>query len=278
MVRTLKVSVIIASFALVASSSGCNRDGSTPMRPLPSTPERAQDDAHHEHKPGTRGGNIVAIGTDNYHGEAVVEQGGTLRFFTLGHDETQLLEIDAEPVAAFVKAAGNAEAVPIVLRPEPQQGDTNGKTSQLLGQLPRELWGKSLEVTIPSLRIGGERFRVAFQTTSDAHTVAPTGTDVEDERRLYLTPGGIYTLEDIKANGNMTASAKFKGLKPSHDLKPKKGDKICPITLTKANPQFSWVVGGKTYEFCCPPCVQEFVTLAKEMSQDIKEPEYYRKK
>jgi YHS domain-containing protein len=277
MVRSSKVLLIITPLALLAWSIGCGRDGE-PIQPPPSNPATAKDDAHHEHKPGARGGAIVAIGKDNYHGEAVFEQGGTLRFFTLGHDETQLVEIDAEPVAAYVKADGDAEAVPIVLRPEPQQGDTKGKTSQLIGQLPRELGGKNLEVTIPSLRIGAERFRVAFQTKSDAHAAMPAGAEPDDERRLYLTPGGKYTAEDIKANGNMTASAKFKGLKPNHDLKPKSGDKICPITLTKANPQYTWVIGGKTYEFCCPPCVQEFVTLAKEMPQDIKEPEYYRKK
>ena len=63
-----------------------------------------------------------------------------------------------------------------------------------------------------------------------------------------------------------------------HDLRPKSGDKICPITLTKANAKFSWVIDGKTYEFCCPPCVDEFVALAKEKPDEIEAPEFYRKK
>ena len=47
-------------------------------------------------------------------------------------------------------------------------------------------------------------------------------------------------------------------------------------TATKANPKFPWIIDGKTYEFCCPPCVQEFVALAKEKPGEIKDPESYR--
>ena len=75
----------------------------------------------------------------------------------------------------------------------------------------------------------------------------------------------------------MTAAQKFKGQMASHDLKTKAGDKICPITLTKANPKFAWIVGGKTYEFCCPPCVDEFVRTAKEQPGELKDPESYIK-
>jgi YHS domain-containing protein len=265
---------------------GCGKEGSNRPSTAHEHSQSAADksnnskleDAHHDHKPGAHGGIIVAIGKDNYHGEAVFEKGGIVRLFTLGHDEMKLLEIDAEPIAAFVKAEGDTDAVAFVFRPEPQRGDTQGKTSQFVGHMPRELWGKTLEITIPSIRIGMDRFRVSFKSTNDAHAVEPARSALEDETKLYLTPGGKYTREDIRANGNMTAPQKFKGLRPSHDLKPKSGDKICPITLTKANPQFSWIIGGKTYEFCCPPCVDEFVARAKTMPEDIKEPEYYRKK
>jgi len=98
------------------------------------------------------------------------------------------------------------------------------------------------------------------------------------ERELYLTPGGIYTAADIKANGNQLPTQKFRGVRVSHDLKPKPGDRICPITLTKANPGYTWVVGGKAYLFCCPPCVEEFVTKAKTDPAGIKAPEDYVKK
>ena len=135
-------------------------------------------------------------------------------------------------------------------------------------------------MTIPTLRIAGERFRVGFSSTQEAHAEAnvPDKVAGEEERKLYLAPGGKYTAADVQANGGVTASQKFKGVQAAHDLKPKPGDKICPVTLTKANPKFTWVVGGKTYEFCCPPCVDEFVQLAKEKPDQVKDPEEYRKK
>jgi len=111
----------------------------------------------------------------------------------------------------------------------------------------------------------------------DNKQIAMTASDSE-ARKLYLTPGGKYTADDIQANGNVIASVKFKGVKAEHDLKPKSGEKVCPITLTKANPKFAWMVDGKSYEFCCPPCVEEFVGLAKEKPDEIMPPEFYRQK
>jgi YHS domain-containing protein len=106
----------------------------------------------------------------------------------------------------------------------------------------------------------------------------PAKTDDDAETQLYTTPGGKYTADDIRANGSVIASTKFKGLKATHDVKPQPGDTLCPISMTKANPKFSWVIGGKTYEFCCPPCVDEFVAMAKEKPSEIQAPEFYRKK
>ena len=100
----------------------------------------------------------------------------------------------------------------------------------------------------------------------------------DQERELYLTPGGCYTSEDIVANGSVTASEKFKGVMAKHDLKPKAGDVLCPITFTKGNPKFTWIVGGKPYEFCCPPCIDEFVATAKRDATAIKDPTDYVKR
>jgi hypothetical protein len=112
----------------------------------------------------------------------------------------------------------------------------------------------------------------------DDHDHKPAGPSVsEEDRKLYLTPGGKYTEADIKANGGAVAAAKFKGIKATHDVEPQPGDVLCPISMTKANPKFPWVVGGKTYQFCCPPCVDEFVALAKEKPDAVREPEFYRK-
>jgi hypothetical protein len=132
----------------------------------------------------------------------------------------------------------------------------------------------------PSSPMSNEHGPADAPNGTDDAPVVPTPPKVVDaaERQLYLTPGGKYTAEDIKANGNMTASQKYAGFKASHDRNPRPGDKICPITDTKANPKCTWIVGGKTYEFCCPPCIDEFVRLAKENPDKIKEPEDYVQK
>ena len=126
------------------------------------------------------------------------------------------------------------------------------------------------------MTFGGERHWFAVKSEGEWHrNPMPEKVTAEEERKLYLTPGGKYTEADIKANGGVTASEKFKGVKAEHDAKPKPGDRICPISRTKANPKFAWVIGGKEYQFCCPPCVDEFVRKAKERPDDVKPPESY---
>jgi len=273
--------VLGSLFVLAGCSNSADPDDRKDANP-PTKKDTPKDkgDAEHGHKPGQHGGIMISIGTDSYHAEAVFEKGGTLRLYMLGQDETRILEVDRQALAGFIKAVGDAEAEPFALEPDPTADDAEGKTSRFKGKVPERLVGKNLEVTVTNLRVGKERFRFSFKSVSEAaggHAAMPAGVAGEEERKLYLTPGGKYTAEDIKANGGVVASVKFKGLKAEHDLHPKAGDKICPITLTKASPKFSWVVGGKTYEFCCPPCVDEFVTQAKEKPESIQDPGSYRK-
>jgi len=288
-VDLLSVVLVLSSFAML-TISGCSEPGTKapPTSPIDQTPDSkttsdksraAGVDSEHAHKPGEHGGIIVEIGRDNYHAEAVFEKGGVLRLYTLGKDEAKIQEVEAQTLTGYVKPEGGNESTALTFRPMPQSGDAEGKTSRFIANLPKDLAGKSLEVTIPSIRIGGERFRLGFKSAPAAHEEGlPDKVSGGEERQLYLTPGGKYTEADIKANGNMTASEKFKGLRSSHNARTKEGDKICPISETKANPQFLWIVGGKAYQFCCPPCVDEFVKLAKEQPEQIKEPEQYVKK
>jgi hypothetical protein len=97
----------------------------------------------------------------------------------------------------------------------------------------------------------------------------------EYEKELYLTPAGKYTLDDIAANGNLTRSQKFRDYVSSHKPQLNKGDAICPISSTKANPTCTWTIGGKSYQFCCPSCIDEFVALAKKSPEQIQDPAYY---
>lgn len=287
---------LVACGALFAGSlalTGCNKQAADsspnasetqPIETGAAAPQAsipAKNDAEeHAHKPGAHGGIIVSLGRDSYHVEAVFEKGGVVRLHMLGSDETKVQEVEAQDLSGYVKSADANESIAVTFKPQPQPGDAAGKTSMFVGQLPSELAGKNLDVTVPSVRIAGDRFRLGFTSTPQSHgdDQMPDKVSDDEERQLYLMPGGLYTQADIKANGNVTASQRFKGFKAKHDMKPKPGDKICPVTFTKANPQCSWIVGGKNYEFCCPPCVDEFVKLAKENPNDVKEPSAYIKR
>lgn len=282
--------LVFAGAALALNFSGCsetatppshvnNPDASTkPGSAISAANETPGADEEHGHKAGAHGGIIVSLGRDSYHVEAVFEAGNKLRLYTLGNDESRVIDIEVQSLSGFAKAEGENDAMPFELEPQPQQGDAEGRTSQFVGTLPEGLAGKNVQVTIPNIQISGERFRLGFDSMPAQHDeLVPAMAAATEVRDLYLTPGGIYTADDIIANGNMTAAEKFKGLVSSHDMKPKAGDKVCPITKTKANPKFRWIVGGKAYEFCCPPCVDEFVKTAKNSPNEIKEPADYVK-
>jgi YHS domain-containing protein len=286
--KVLPVAFTFTTLAL-AYLTGCNsgtpsatgtKESTTKSsgQPSASVPTVAAE-GEHAHREGAHGGNVVEIGRDSYHAEPVFEAGGSLRLYMLGQDEARVLEIEEQALTAYVKPEGGTEAVAVTLKPDPQDGDAPGKTSRFAGAVPKALADRTLDVTVPSIRITGERFRFSFTSAGAAREEGvPAKVAGGEERALYLTPGGKYTEADIKANGGKTASEKFKGTMAAHDLKPRPGDPICPITLTKANGKVTWVVGGKTYEFCCPPCVDEFVTLAKEHPEQVKEPGDYVKK
>ena len=273
-VRRLAAAAILAS--LLASGLPVHGADTAALAP-PAAPAKPAD---HAHAGGAHGGLIVPLGRDSYHVEPVFEKDGVVRLYVLGPDETRVQEIERQSLTAFGKAAGTSEAVAFRFDPEPQEGDADGQTSRFKAALPAPLVGVPVEVTIPIMRIAGERFRLGFASVAAVHPdeSMPANLPADESARLFLTPGGAYTATDIEANGRRTGTQKFVNFSPKHDLKPKPGDKICPITLTKANPACSWIIGGKTYEFCCPPCVEEFVQIAKDRPDEIEEPEAYVKK
>jgi hypothetical protein len=291
MSRFLGNLALVGSFLvpLVAVLIGCNQPDMPPLSKIEpskldlvavtSASTATATNEEHPHIPGAHGGIIVPIGRDSYHAEAVVEKDGTLRLLMLGADESRIQEVEVQPVKAFVKAAGESDATSIELKALPQEGDSAGKTSQFVGKLPDAAVGIAVDVTIPNVRIGGERFRIGFTTQAEQHdTGMPAAVTGAEEQKLYFTPGGKYTQADIDANGKLSAGQKFRGFMSKHDMNPKPGDLICPVTFTKANPKVEWIVGGKKYTFCCPPCVDEFVRMAKEEPNEVKEPEEYVKR
>ncbi|VTR95384.1 Uncharacterized protein OS=Singulisphaera acidiphila (strain ATCC BAA-1392 / DSM 18658 / VKM B-2454 / MOB10) GN=Sinac_4511 PE=4 SV=1 [Gemmata massiliana] len=267
--------------AATAVLVGCNNSQPPTEKAAEPKAAPAKADEEHGHKPGAHGGTLVSLGKDSYHAEAVFDKNGAVRLYTLGKDEARVQEVEAQELSGYATAVGsNAGATEVKFAAKPQQGDSAGKTSLFVGQLPTELVGQTVQITINNIRIGGERFRIAFSNTTSAHADAPMpdGVGSDESKKLYLTPGGKYTAEDIKANGSAPAAVKYKGIKSDHNAKPQPGDKICPVSMTKANPKFTWVVGGKTYEFCCVPCIDEFVQAAKSNPSEIKAPTEYIKK
>lgn len=245
---------------------------------LPAAEPGQAQHGDHEHGFGANGGLIVPLGRESYHIEPVFEPQGVLRLYLLGADESRIQETQRQTLTAYVKPVGGRDTVPMQIESEPQEGDVDGMTSRFKGLLPEALRGVEVEVTIPNLRIEGERFRVGFSSVRpDGHPEAKMPAPASDDQaaELFLTPGGKYTEADITANGRLTAKQKFSTFVAKHDMHPKAGDAICPITETKANPKCAWVIGGKTYEFCCPPCVEEFVRMAKESPDQIRDPEAY---
>lgn len=232
--------------------------------------------AEHKHKAGQFGGIIVELGKDNYHLEASLNK-DLFTIYTLDKDESRVINVEKQVIEAYVRSISvdRISEQFFEIMPSPQNGDGD-KASRFVGRIPvkyLEYLAEDDLIIYFTIMINGERFRARI------HLAQTIQTDLsnDEEKKLFLTPGGCYTGQDIIDNGRMTSSQKFKGFFPSHDLKPKKGDRICPITLTKANPKCSWIINGKEYWFCCPPCVEEFVKLAKEKPEQVKSPERYVK-
>jgi YHS domain-containing protein len=257
------VSVILIILAIFGMVSIYTTKLPPPIAEIPLTKPEV-----HDHKPGQFGGFIVPIGSDNYHAEFILSRKTTITMHLLNKDETKTYKINQQVIFCWIKKE-DSESVRFALMPKPMEEEKD-QISRWEGTLPEDFIGENFTLTF-TIVIEGDRFR------STAEFKSPIKPDTQADKDLYLKPGGIYTEQDIEANGNKTASQKFKGFVPKHDLLPKKGDRICPITLTKANPACAWTVNGKEYWFCCPPCVFEFVKMAKEHPESIKNPEEYVK-
>jgi hypothetical protein len=270
------VVLMLALVGCSTSETGKPPADSTVTNGSGNTTETLKEEEH-GHEAGAHGGVLVSLGRDSYHVEAIVTDGGELRLYTLGNDESRVMDVEIQELAAFVKSTTGTESASVNLKAVPQPGDADGRASLFVAKLPEAIVGDAISVTVPNITIKGERFRLGFTTESEKHGDDDMPEKVADdaERELYLTPAGLYTQADIEANGNLTASQKFKGFRAKHDLHPKPGDKICPVTLTLANPACTWIIGGKEYEFCCPPCVDNFLETAKTSPEDVKDPSAY---
>lgn len=228
----------------------------------------------HGHQAGDHGGIIVPVGRDHFHAEALFTPEGELKLYVLGNDEAQVVDVESQTLEAYLRQPGDANSKSMKLEPTPQPGDAEGRTSVFTGTLPDDLAPETVLVVVPNISINEQRYRFSFTTTDP---LMPQKITDEAERDLYLTAGGLYTETDIAANGSTTPSDKYSSFRSMHDSHPESGDFICPVTGTKANPACTWIVNGHEYQFCCPPCIDEFVTRAKEQPGQVKSPEEYVK-
>ncbi len=244
----------------------------------PGRPEADPAPESHGHPPGPHGGAVVAIDRDNrFHAEAVFEPGGRLLLYTFGRELSEPRPILARTVCAAVRGHDGTDEFAVMLRPEPQEADPPGTASRFRGRLPPSMWRGHLRLVVWSLPVEGERFRFEIDSAHPPPDAATVERAEAVEAALYSTPGGKYGEEDIRANGPTAASRKYRGERPTHDDRPTPGERVCPVSRSRADPRFVWFIDRKEYQFCCPPCIDEFVRLAKAKPDQIKHPSEYVK-
>lgn len=242
-------------------------------------PVAEENVAPHGHPPGPHGGTVVAIDRENrFHAEAVFEPGGRVRLYTFARELTEARPVAARTICAAVRGHDAADEYAVMLVAEPQESDPSGAASRFAGRFPPAAWQEHVTLVVWSLPVEGERFRFEIcsaNTTPDAATVARAEAA---EAALYSTPAGKYVAEDVRANGATPASRKYRGVRPTHDHRVRSGERVCPVSGALPDARLTWIVGGKEYRFCCPPCIDEFVTAARERPDEVKEPEFYRQR
>jgi hypothetical protein len=228
----------------------------------------------HEHPPGPHGGIVVLLNGEDghYHAEGVVDADGVLTMYTLAADPGRPEQVNAQLLTARVRREGAAEAKTLELMPLPRLSDDEGKkTSRFATLLPEDLKKSKLLVSVAQITIAGAPFSLDLPVDGTA-----PHPDSEDDD-LFVTPGGKYTAEDVRANGRRTAGSKYRGFRTSHELHPRSGDRWCPVSRARASAACTWVVAGRSYEFCCPPCIAEFLRRAKDAPLSVKDPDEYVK-
>lgn len=217
--------------------------------------------------------------------ECTIQKGGVVSVSFLDQDEATLFPIQAAEIVAQAQPIHQEVQVStFTLKGQPTAGEAPGTASTFTGQLPEDINGRAITLSL-NVPMDGKTYRLTFnqdrhpdddrtpitgKMLASGKIVMPDGVAPEEEKRLFLTPGGPYTQQDIDQNRSMVPSVKFRGFQASHDMNPKPGDRICPITKTKINPMISWVIGGHRYGFCCPPCIGDFLAKVKKDPKELK--------
>lgn len=268
--------------AIASLSSGCDRYQARPAGNQSAADWDDRDSVgllsenlrsgEHEHRRGEAGGMLTSFGRDAYHAEAIVEQDGSLVLLTFGGDITHMQAVPEQSLIGYARSEGTLPSHAFVLTAQPLPGDLAGTSSRFEGKLPADILDGDFSLTMTGLRMDDSSYTLRFHFANSRSTPMPAPASATQAQSLYLTSGGLYTAADIVANGRTTAAEKYADFTPKHDPNPVAGDWICPITRTKANTDCAWIIGGETYFFCCPPCIDEFLGQAKTTPEQILMP------
>ena len=267
--RWRTVSIVATVVVGVATVLALNLIG--PGQPPAATPPPES----HGHPPGPHGGAVVAIDRENqFHAEAAIDGAGVVRLYLFGRELTEMRPV----VARTVCGHGGEGDFALMLRPEPLESDPPGTASRFAGRLSPSSGRGHLRLLVWSLPVEGERFRFEIELAPSPADEAAVAKAEADEATLYAVPKGKYLAADVQTNGTVPASRKYRGERPAHDDRPAPGERVCPVSRARTDARFVWVIGGRKYHFCCPPCIDEFVATAKERPDEVQEPEFYQHK
>lgn len=260
------------AFALAAVvAAGCGRANA----PKPTTNAAAKGDPHPT--AGPHGGPLIEWGDEEYHVELLIDaKAKEATAYVLDESAMKAKPIAATTLTLELKLE---PPVAVTLSAKPEAGDPAGQSSRFTGAHDVLGQDKLFEGSV-SGTVGATPYSGKFkQKKAHArHGGMPEGVGgTPEEKTLFLSPGGIYTAADIRANGSVVPSEKFKGISWPHD-ESKPGDRICPVTANKADDRCEWIVNGKSYTFCCTPCLDKFVKWAKQTPEKVKEPGDYVQK
>jgi hypothetical protein len=236
-------------------------------------------DRNHAHPPAPHGGQVVVLGRGDahYHAELVVEPTGAARLYPLGKDLSDPVAVEPQLLVAKARPAGGEEHE-FVFRPDPGALDADGRATAFLGRLPGEAVAARVTVRVAGFRVRGESFDFEVGWDAGRSEEEVRAAYEADQRRIYLTAGGKYTEADIAASERTTAAAKYRGHRAAHGEAARRGERVCPITGFRSVAALVWRVAGEDYLFCCQPCMDEFVTLAKDRPGEVRRPGDYVKR